>query len=538
VVPGKNYTPDEYLRILVRRKWLIVVPLVVTLCATAGYSWSLPNRYRSETVVLVVPQQVPRSYVQATVTTPIEERLQTIAQQILSRTRLERVVEEFNLYAQQRKTLVMEDVIEVMRKDINVDVPTPRRGGREATSTFRISFESEDGRTAMRVTERLASLFLKENLEDRELVADQTNQFLESQLEDARRRLITHEKRLEEFRRLHGPELPSQLQTNLQLVQNTQMQIQAMIDSLNRDRDRRLVLDRLLSDTASDASAANTTRSGTADPASPTGGSAAQQLDTARNSLAALQLRLKPQHPDVMRLKRQIGELEKRVEAEELQRPLSPEVRPAAPVSRADTVLRNRVASLRAEVESLDRQIATKQADEQRLRQLLASYQRRIEATPQRESEMVELTRDYDTLKTLYTDLLGKKENSKIAVNLERRQIGEQFKILDSARLPEKPASPDRLRINLIGTLGGLALGLAIVVLLEYRDTSLRTDDDVLVALSLPVLALVPVMVTTTDRRLARRRKRLIAASASLVVVIAAASAVAWKLGLLPGWVR
>lgn len=167
-------------------------------------------------------------------------------------------------------------------------------------------------------------------------------------------------------------------------------------------------------------------------------------------------------------------------------------------------------------------------------------YQRRVEETPARETEMVALMRDYDTLKTIYTDLLSKNEASKVAANLERRQIGEQFRILDGARLPERPISPNRLQIVLMGAVAGLAIGLGLVLLLEYRDTTMKTEDDVLVSLALPVLALVPMMMTPHEERTAKRRRLALAgASVALVVLVTAAvGAALWKLQLLQQWVR
>src|SRR5207245_4937440 len=187
--------------------------------------------YRSETLILVVPQRVPVAYVKSTVTARIEDRLQSISQQILSRTRLERIIQDFNLYERERRTGIMEDLVERMRKDIEVQIV---KG-----DAFRVAFTADSRRTAMKVTERLASLFIDESLRDREVLAEGTNQFLEAQLEDARRQLIDNEKKLEDYRRLHAGELPKQQESNLQGLHNIEMQLQALVDSLHRDRDAR-----------------------------------------------------------------------------------------------------------------------------------------------------------------------------------------------------------------------------------------------------------------------------------------------------------
>ena len=217
------------------------LPFVFIAIATVVVAHYLPNRYRSETVILVVPQQVPESYVRSTITSRIEDRLQSISQQILSRTRLERIIQDFNLYERERQIGIMEDVIERMRtRDINVDT---LKG-----DAFRIAFIGDNPVTVMSVTDRLASHFIDENLRDREVLAQGTSQFLTVQLEDARRRLIEQEKKLEEYQLRHSGELPSQAAGNLQQVQNLQLQVQAVVESLNRDVDRKLIIERALAD--------------------------------------------------------------------------------------------------------------------------------------------------------------------------------------------------------------------------------------------------------------------------------------------------
>ena len=245
MLPGKKYTPEDYLRMAWKRKWWILLPTVLIASATFVVAQFLPNRYRSQTTILVVPQRVPEKFVASTVTADVGERLQTISQQILSRTRLERIVEEFNLYQEERKTMIMEDIIEQMRRR---DVGVASQRGRADTGSFTVSFEAPNPRTAMLVTERLAAMFVQENLQDREVMADSTNQFLQAQLEDARRRLIEHEKKLEEFRRRNSGQLPSQLQSNLQMMQTTQMQIQANSEAGNKDRDRLRLLQAAIAD--------------------------------------------------------------------------------------------------------------------------------------------------------------------------------------------------------------------------------------------------------------------------------------------------
>lgn len=525
MVPGKQYSIEDYLSIAWRRKWLIAIPFVVVSIVTAVVARYLPNRYRAEAVLQVVPQRVPTDYVQPTVTSLPEERLRSLYQQILSRTRLEQVIRDFELYADERREMIMEDVIQLMRSEINIDIPQRN----ESTAAFRVSYVGNDARTVMRVTERLTSLFIEENLKDRERLAEGTDQFLDTQLQEARNRLIEQEKKLEAYRRQHSGELPSQVQSNLQVVQNAQLQVQAIVQSIAQDRDRKLMLERLLADAhAAPPIVPSETPSNPAAPGALAGATAAQQLETARAMLRALQLRLKEEHPDIVRLKRTIAELEAKADEEALQRPVSGDAPVAQGVTPAEAARLARIRDMRLEIESLDRQIAQKQKEEERLRGVSSDYQRRLAAAPTRESELIELTRDHQTLLNLYTQLLAKKENARMAVNMERRQIGEQFRIIDPARLPERPFSPNRPQIYAMGLLGGLLLGFGLVGFLEYRDTSLRSEGDVLASLALPVLAMIPAMATAAERRRLRRRKLVLSLSAAGALVLAAGAAGWW----------
>jgi polysaccharide chain length determinant protein (PEP-CTERM system associated) len=523
VIRGKQYAPEDYLMVAWRRKWSVIIPFVVIAIGTALVAHVLPNRYRSEALILVIPQRVPESYVRSAVTTRIEDRLQAVRQQILSRTRLEQIIVDNNLYAEERRDGIMEDVVERMRRDVDIQVIR--------NDAFRISYVGRDPRSTMRVTERLTSLTIDENQNERALLAESTNQFLATELDNARRQLVDQEQKLEEFRKRHAGELPSQAAANLQAAQNLQMQIQAVVESLNRDRDRRMVQNSQLTDLLAVEAQQGLALDGSEVNSPGRVLTAQEQLAAAQTQLRQLEGRFTPEHPDVIRAKRRIADLETRVQAEA---PLSPE---AAPVlTPAQAARRNRVRALQLEIESLDRQIATKQKQEQQLRATAASYQARVEVLPARETELTELMRDYETMRKVYSDLLAKNEEAKVAANLERRQIGEQFKLLDPARLPQRPTSPNRPLINLMGALSGLAFGVGLAALLEYRDNSFRTEEEVTAVVGLPVLALIPNIISAFDRR--RMYRRRVALSALAVALFLGAGTVIWRMGMLNGLLR
>jgi polysaccharide chain length determinant protein (PEP-CTERM system associated) len=516
VIPGKQYSFDLLMQLAWRRKWLILLPALLVGGLGAAIVAYLPNLYRSETLILVVPQRVPESYVRSTVTARIEDRLQSISQQILSRTRLEQIVNDFSLYAQERADKeLMEDIVEKMRtRDIGIDII---KG-----DAFRVSYQSGDPRVAMRVTERLASLFIDESLRDREVLAEGTSQFLSTQLDEARRQLVLTETRLQDYQRLHNGELPAQMESNGQGQHNAEMALQVLSEGLNRDRERRLLLERQTVDVIESPD------DKPADGKSPVpemSKTLSDELLLAQQALLAVELKLRPEHPDVRKQRRAVEELQKRVAAQQLEGTLT--AKPTAAVV-MDATKRRRLIDLRAEIDNLDRQIQAKASEGVRLSGLIAMYQARIEATPVREAELASLTRDYQTLQNSYTSLLQKKEESQMSANLEKRQIGEQFKILDPARMPERPASPDRPRLYLIAVLAALATGLGVAAAAEYFDRSLRTEADVRAALNLMVLATVPQM---RDRaRPAGRRLRRTAIAGAGITVLAVCATLAWRL--------
>lgn len=517
MLPGRKYTPEDFLAIAWRHRWVIVVPMVLGTIAAVGFGRLLPNRYRSETLVLVVPQRVPESYVRATVTTRIEDRVQSIREQILSRTRLERIVDELNLFVEERKTRPMEDLVETMRDNVSTRVVRD--------DAFTVSFIASDPVVAQKVTARLASLFTEENSRDRENQAESTNQFLQTQLEAARQRLVDHEKRVEEFRLRYAGQLPDQVNSNLQALQNTEMQVQAVIESLNRDRDRRLFVDRQLADARNPDIAPPPPPPALAGTQPPT---PRQQFEQAEAELRQMATRLKPTHPDYIALN---GKVERLREQANRARENAPAAVGPATVSPAEALRASRLRELQAELETLDRQIAQKQQDETRLRAVISTYRSRIEAAPTREAEMIALTRDYDTLQQQYRSLLEKSEESRLAANLERRNIGEQLRILDPAGVPHRPFTPNRLLINAGGAAAGLTLGLLVAAFLEYRDRTFRTVDDLVGVMALPVLAVMPAVVVTAERvRLARRRRILQIALAGLTTVVIAGAGLWWKL--------
>jgi polysaccharide chain length determinant protein (PEP-CTERM system associated) len=506
MLPGKMYAPEDVLLIFQRRFWLLIVPFAIVAATTAVVARSLPDLYRSEALILVEPQRVPEAYVKSTVTTRIEDRLQAIANQILSRTRLERIIQEFNLFEKERANGgAMEDLLDDMRANIGVKV--------ERGDAFRVSYIGREPTTVQKVTERLATLFINESLRDREVLAQGTSQFLESNVDEARRRLVEKEKTLEDYKRQFSGQLPTQVESNLAAIQVNTQHIQSILEAQRRLREDRMTLERRLEDEQAGMDSGPASAGGPIIVVSST----TQQLEAARAELAAWRQKYTPEFPEVKKAQRRVSELEAQAEAEALNMPVAAAAQAANPAQAARL---RRVKEMQDKITEIDKDIATNAEQEKALRAKVNSYQARVDAVPTRESELIELTRDYGILQAQYGSLLAKKEDSNIAANLEHLSFGEQFKLLDSARRPERPFSPNRQAINLGGVFGGLAVGIALIALLEYRDATFKTDDDITRVLALPVLAVVPVMQSTLEKRLAFRRGLLFSLSMCALVSV------------------
>ncbi len=310
MLPGKQYTVDDLVLILRRRYWLILVPIAVVGAAVAAFSQTRPNVYSAETVILVEAQRIPENYVKSTVTTGIEDRLPTLETMIKSRTRLEPLIEQFNLYPEERRAGPMEDVVALMRRNIT----TGRAGG----NTFRVVYTGSDPLQVMKVTEGLASLFINESLVDRQLQAEGTNEFLDSQLLEARSKLEEQERRLAAWKMSHAGELPTQYGANVQQAQNAQMGLRDLRASMNLARNRRLELERQLGDLQNPAAVSNpgSVPNPIVDPAvaAATAGTA-KQLSTAEAQVAAFEQRgYRAGHPDLEAARRRVTDLQVRLQ--------------------------------------------------------------------------------------------------------------------------------------------------------------------------------------------------------------------------------
>jgi polysaccharide chain length determinant protein (PEP-CTERM system associated) len=498
VIPGKQYKIQQLSEIAWRRKWWIVLPCVIAGISMWVASFSMTEIFRSETTILVAAHNAPEDLVGPAVAGRIEERLHGISQQVLSRDSLQAVVEEMNLYATRRQNPDF-DVVARMRADTTVTIEKGDPENQDAT-TVRIGYQSPSAQEAFSVTDRLTKLFIAKNVEEREDVAQSTGAFLDKQLTDARDRLNAQEQRLEAFRRQHAGELPTQLEANVAAVQTADVQLRTLQESLRLDLERQQQLERQIADLQK--------RGSTVLAGVPAAGGGVQpsalelELIAARNERREMDTRFKPEHPSVIRADRRIKDLE-----QALRNSIQPAAPATAGVPAQPAVPSPELSERQAELAILLGRIRQKEGDRAELLQTKAMYQRRIDAQPARESELATLTRDHETLRLVYADLLRKKENSRMAEQLENDSVRADFSIVEPAQMPSSPFAPNRERLVVLGLLFGLAFGIGLAAFLEYWDSTLRTEDDIMLALNLPTLASIPMMRSSAELAKQKRRK-------------------------------
>jgi succinoglycan biosynthesis transport protein ExoP len=481
-----------------RRKWLAAVVFVVPFVTIVSLIMFMPSIYRSTAMILVDRQQVPESMVRSTVTSALETRLHTISQEILSRSRLDALIRQFNLYSDLRQHAPLEEVIERMRREIRLELKSieQKEDRRGATIAFALSYEGRNPEMVARVTNTLAGFYIEENLKARERQAAGTSQFLKVQAAEVKKRLETQEVLLNDFKKRYMGGLPQQTDANMSVIERLNAQLLMNSDIQTRLRERREALTRQYAEISAQGPAGDE--------------SSAQRLVRLNLELRALRSTYNDKYPDIARIKQEIADIEaelteppKRKDAQAAAPPLSPQLR-----------------AIRDTQVAVDFELGMLQNDDKRLRNALASYVGRVENSPKREQEFRELTRDYETMRENYTSLMKRYEEAQLAENLEQRQKGEQFRLLDPAVPGSEPAAPNRLRMLLTALAGCLGLAVAVVVLAEQVNAPYHSLDDLRAAATVPVLLSIPLIVTPEDTLRRTRRLRLVAASVAVGLVI------------------
>ena len=503
---------------LTRHRWLVIATGSIVALTTIAVVFRLPNRYTSEATLFSVQQQVPERYVVSTTTADVSQDLDTIAQEIFSRPLLLGIIDEFNLYAKQKARLTPEQLVELARRDVTVQQLKSRANG------FKLSFVAETPQLAQMVTSKLTTTFIEQNLKTRADQATTTTTFLREQLETAKSQLAEQEQRLREYKMQYLGELPEQQQGNLGILTGLQNQLDNVMSNRNHAQQQRLYLESLLSE--------HRRRPRHVDVTAVTADSPAlTPLEAAQRDLLALQrerrrllMSYTAQHPDVLKKDQEIREQQTVLDDLKGSDPAHSSTNVAASDASPNDEFNVAVAQLKSQLQANTLEIENLAKKEQSLRGEIDQYRSRLNLTPVREQQLTSLQRDYDLLRQHYGDLLKKEQESQMATNLEKRQEGHRFRLADPPNLPTRPSSPKRLLISLIGLAAGVLLGGALAVLIEARNSSFRSVDEVSRRLALPLVVGIPLSLTPVEKS-ARSRRMTFEWVAGCVVFLAVSTA-------------
>jgi polysaccharide chain length determinant protein (PEP-CTERM system associated) len=457
---------EDYLSILKRRWWVLAVPVLIFPILAFGVSFFVSPQYLSQTLVIIESQKVPDNYVKPVISSDLDSRLASMKEQILSRSRLQPIIERYKLYAD--GNLSMDDRINSARKNIDIKPITSEMTHAGGLPGFFISFKAREPHTAQLVCGEITSLFLGENLRSREASAEGTTDFLASQLADAKRNLDEQDAKLAAFQNQYMGRLPGEETPNLDMLTSLNTQLESANQSLARMEQDKAYEEAMLSQQSQSSSTAH-------GGASLGGGSSqSQEADLQRLTAqeADLSAHYTADYPDVIAIRRKIADLRKQID--KAPAPSSSAV--STEPSRYDSPA---VQQLRAQVRAADIGIKEKKAEQAKIQSGISMYQGRIQSSPIVEEQYKAITRDNQTAQAFYDDLLGKMNQSKMATDLEKREEGEQFRVMDEPNLPDSPVFPKRGMFLAGGFVAGFAFGLIIIAVIEYKDKTLRTEKDV-----------------------------------------------------------
>jgi polysaccharide chain length determinant protein (PEP-CTERM system associated) len=490
---------EEYWAIALRRRWWILLPLFLAWAAVWGVSWLLPSTYQSEALILVEQQRVPDQYVVPNVTTNLQERLQNLTEQTLSRTRLQVAIDRFHLYSRPpglNGLVKSGDPVEQMRNDIKIElVETPGRPG-EFTA-FRMRYSARSPELARKVNSELTTLFIDENVQAQRQLSENTTAFLENQLADARANMAAQEAKVAAFKAKHLGELPSQLESNVQILAGLQNQLQNTQQTLDAAKQQKLYLESLLQQYQASLGTGNSITTST-----PT---LEKELLDLHHRLRDLQSRYTDEHPDIIALKDMIAKtekLEKQSEDEMASNQKDPKTTPAVDGAAMAEVQRGSPTSMmqaQGQLKANQLEILNDQQRERYLESQISAYQARLNLTPETEEELTNISRGYEESKSNYNSLQQKQMQSQLATSLERQQQGEQFRIVDPPSLPDKPSSPNHLWFSMGGLIVGICLGLGLAAILELTDVRVRQEKDLEGIVPVRVLVGIPRLSTPRE---------------------------------------
>ncbi|WP_027182957.1 GumC family protein [Desulfovibrio inopinatus] len=552
---------QDYIQAFKRRRLAFIIPFVIVFAISVVVTFLLPSIYKSSAVILIEAQEIPQEMVRSTVTGYIEERLQTISKIVLSRKNLLDIVNKYKLYPDLRQTGTTEDVLDEVRSNISMEsiqaeVMNPTSGrSSEATIAFSLSFEGKNPQVVSNVANTLTSLYLEENLKARQEKAGTTYDFLEQQVETLKREMEDTESKVAAFKEKNLHSLPELMEVNLNTLQRLEKDVSDKRTQLINLQDRLVYLQGQL---AAISPYQYISTQGSSRMSSPT-----EELDMLRRQYITLKSRLSDKHPDVIRLQNQLRAMEatyggrsglasvsseldaKRMQLTEAQQKYSdkhPDVialkkevhamedqlgefskyqsyaKQSGSVSNPSYInIQSQVKAAELDIEKTKASIADSEAK-------MEDYQRRVEETPRVEQEYKSLLRDYDTARAKYAETASRLQVAKEAKGLEEQQMGEQFTVVDSPAIPEKPEKPNRIVLLLIGFVLACGAGVGVGTMAEFMDKSIHNPEEISTLSAVPVLSSVPYLVTLQDLRMRTRKRIAMMSSVAAVLIVMVAT--------------
>ncbi len=512
---------EDYWGIVRRHRWLILLSVFVCWTAVWGIGWLLPATYQSEALILIDEQKVTSELVPPNVSVSLQDRLSSMTQRILSRTRLQVIINKYHLYAGHSRLLAIfgsTDPVDQMRKDISIE-PVQVPGRNEQLTAFKIYYTGPTPELAQTVDNELTSAFIDENMKSQQQLSETTTSFFSSQLADAREKLEEQGAKVRAFKAQHMGDLPDQLQSNVQILSGIESQLEGTQRALDRAQQQRLYLQSIIQQYQSVQTDLGNGDSADTPPALD------KELKDLHMQLAAARGQYTDNYPDVIALKDQIAKtekLKKQIEGEIATKQKSGKTDDSG-VDVAAAGMQNGAPTPMMQIESQLKanqlEIQGFQRQEKKLQSRVGEYQARLNSTPVTEQALADISRGYDESQKNYDSLLAKQAQSQLATNLEQRSQGEQFRLLDSARLPDKPASPNHVLLSLGGLALGIAVGVGLTALLELTDARIRDEEDLEGLVAARVLVGIP-RISTPKEDLDRIRMRWMGRVAAVVVVL------------------
>ncbi len=479
--PNQTITPGQIIEIILKWHWIIIIPFCISVIIGSVLVVTLPRIYQARTVILIQPQKVPSNIVQDIVSSDINARITTLSQRILSRTNLEKIIDEFKLFNdEESEKLFLEQKVASLEKRISVNVTVTKDRKKEVES-FSISFKGTEPEKVMKIANYIAASFIDENLKIRETQVLGTNTFLEDELGTMRKKLIVHEQSLKSYREKYMGGLPEQLNSNLKILGNLNDQLVNVVSGIHNAKERLANLEQFNSSRLSQSTDEDV------------GSEKRMSLAEMKTQLGSYQERYTEWHPDVIRLKQLIVAREN-----ELKQSVGNQADDGSEIKMSSAKDDIDYFKQKNNIKSEFKQFA---AEKKELIKQISIYKKRVEDTPKREQELLSLQRDYNNINVAYDSLLGRQLEAQIAVNMEKKQKGEQFRVLDYARVPQRPVSPNTKQLFIFVLAIGFGFGGGIIFLLEFFDTSFREPESLEAFLNIPVIGTIPSVNGAKVRR-------------------------------------